>query len=82
MRGVSPSPTGARLAFEMRGEIGHGGGDLTPCPPPFELEICPTFVEMQRGLFIDDAVYSISTRRVQAHALADLDSPLADVSLP
>ncbi len=87
----SASSIGAKLlliavdpitGFETRGEIGHGGGGFAPCAPPFEFEACPTFVEMKRGLFIDDVVYSISTERVQAHALDDLAAPLANVVLP
>ena len=37
---------------------------------------------LQSGLFIGDAVYSISTTTVQVHALDDLTTPLATVSLP
>jgi hypothetical protein len=37
---------------------------------------------MERGLFIDDVIYSISTSTVQVHGLDDLATPLAKVSLP
>jgi hypothetical protein len=36
---------------------------------------------MERGLFIGDVVYSIASSGVQARALDDLDTPLANVSL-
>jgi hypothetical protein len=72
----------AIAGIELRGTIDHGGAGIVPCAPPFESEGCATYTAMQRGLFIDDVVYSISTAKVQAHGLDDLATPLASVTLP
>lgn len=68
---------------------GVGGNCFAPCAPPFDFEGCPVpcgdcfvDVEMERGLFIDDAVYAISTRHVQVFGVDDLTAPLATVTLP
>ncbi len=60
-----------------------------PCAPPFQFESCfvpcgDCFdpVQMERGVFIDDAVYAISTRHVQVRDVDDLATPLVTVALP
>jgi uncharacterized secreted protein with C-terminal beta-propeller domain len=71
----------AATGFSVRGEIDHGGTGAEPCPPD-GLVPCGTDVEMRRGLFIEDAVYSISNAAVVVNALADLATPVAQVDLP
>jgi uncharacterized secreted protein with C-terminal beta-propeller domain len=65
------------------------GNCFAPCAPPFDWEGCPVPCDgcfedpqMERGLFIDDAVYAISTRHVQVFAVDDLSAPRATATLP
>ncbi len=50
-------------SIALRGTVDHGTPPFVPCPPPYEGENCQNYEAMLRGLFIDDVVYSISTRR-------------------
>jgi hypothetical protein len=68
-------------AIDLRGTVDHGAAAFVPCPPPYEFEGCQTYESMLRGLFIGDAVYSLSTTTLQVHALDDLATPLATVRL-
>jgi uncharacterized secreted protein with C-terminal beta-propeller domain len=70
----------AENGITLRGEI-HDDSFVAPCAPSFDFE-CFVDVQMERGLFIDDAVYAISTRHVQVLAVDDLTTPLATVTLP
>jgi uncharacterized secreted protein with C-terminal beta-propeller domain len=74
----------AATGFSVRGEIDHEGigGEPCPVPPPDVAEPCRFFAEMRRGLFIEDAVYSISSAAVVVNALGDLENPIAEVVLP
>ena len=68
---------------------GEGPQCVEPCAPPFDWEGCLVpcgdcfdSVQMERGVFIDDTVYAISTAHVQAFDVGDLATPLATVPLP
>jgi uncharacterized secreted protein with C-terminal beta-propeller domain len=65
------------------------GNCVVPCAPPFEWEGCLVpcggcfvDVQMERGVFIDDTVYAVSTRHVQVVPLDDVGAPIATVELP
>ena len=66
--------------FTLRGEIDHEslGGDACPGEP---FGPCRVFVGMERGIFIDDWIYSISSVAVRVNAIDDL-SAVATVLLP
>jgi uncharacterized secreted protein with C-terminal beta-propeller domain len=72
----------ATTGFSLRGEIDHDGIGPGACPGPELPEPCFSSAEMRRGLFIEDAVYSISTAAVVVNALADLTTAVAEVELP
>lgn len=68
----------AETGFDPRGEVAHDHlADGCPLPG---LD-CGFLVEMQRGLFIEDWLYSISTHGVLVNAVHDL-GPVATVALP
>jgi uncharacterized secreted protein with C-terminal beta-propeller domain len=67
----------ATTGFDLRAEIDHGH-----LAPELCQHGCAHLVEMRRGLFIEDWVYSISSIAVQAHALDDLTTPVATAALP
>ncbi len=73
----------AEAGIALRGSVSRGGGSLDPCPPPFMDMICghPGLEAMQRGVFVDDAVYSVGRTQLQVHALSDLSTPLATIEL-
>ncbi len=74
---------GTETGIGLRGVVDHGGESFSPCEPPsLEGAICSTFHTMRRGLFIGESVYSIGASIVQVHALDDLTTPLATVTLP
>ncbi len=66
--------------FTLRGEIDHEslGGDACPGEP---FGPCRVLVDMERGIFIDDWIYSISSVAVRVNAIDDL-SAVATVLLP
>lgn len=72
----------AATGITLRGAVAHEGIP-DPCAPPLDFEVClgPS-TWMERGLFISDAVYSLSTHALKVHRLDDLATPLATVSLP
>lgn len=73
----------AASGFTARGEVDHLGVAGEPCALPPELpEVCGPFVEMRRGLFIEDWLYSISTAAVLVSPITDLTTPVAEVELP
>lgn len=86
-----PPPTRATLdlyavdttSLTLQGTVDHHTPDIVTCAPPYDWEGCPGYESMQRGVFIGDAVYSISSSKVQVHALdRPSDEPLASVVLP
>jgi hypothetical protein len=73
----------ADTGIHLRGVVDHGvAGRIDTCAPPYDWESCFVSDWMERGLFIDDVVYSIATGDVQARSLDELSTPLAKVSLP
>jgi uncharacterized secreted protein with C-terminal beta-propeller domain len=68
----------ATAGFAVRGEIDHQSL-APPCSRTVD-DPCFSFVEMERGLFIDDWVYSISSAGVRVNAVDDL-TPVATVLL-
>ena len=68
----------ATAGISRRGTVDHGPVTFPPCTE----FACPPADWMQRGLFIDDAVYSLSNLELEVHALDDLATPLATVTLP
>lgn len=86
-----PPPTRATLelyavdatSLALQGTVDHHTPTFVTCAPPYDWESCPGYESMQRGVFIGDAVYSISTSKVEVHAVDQpSDEPLASVVLP
>ena len=67
--------------LDVRGEITHPATGELPCVLFAPDELCPIYAPMERGLFVDDRVISISSETLQVHALADLTAPIATVNL-
>lgn len=68
----------ADTGFSVRGEIDHQSLASGACPFP---DSCFGLVDMQRGLFIDDWIYSISSAGVLVNRVDDL-APVRSVRLP
>ena len=67
--GIAPYGTIAHTAF------------FNDCVEPDRYS-CSYAPSVRRGLFIDDFIYAISYGGVTAHALDDLSTPVAQMSLP
>lgn len=68
--------------FDPLGSVDHGALMGSACEANEWEYYCPYPVEMRRGLFIDDYVYSISYAGVLVHGMGDLTTPVATVPLP
>jgi hypothetical protein len=72
--------------FEPVGSIDHSAFAQQGCTAYNELDYvyyeCTYPPEVRRGLFIEDAVYSISYGGVLVHDINNLDDPLASIALP
>ncbi len=67
--------------FTLLGEVEHTSFVAEACGAIDDWR-CPYTPEIRRGLFIEDFLYSVSAAGIQAHAVDDLETVLAQISLP